>query len=208
MCGEQLKVNLGFTSEGFPAGTHMCLIYSSEEERREVVSQFLDSGLTGGEQVGYFADEMTPDEVREWLASIDLDLEDQEKRGQFICTKALDIYCPKGEFEPDDMIHTLKTSYSSSQDDGYPGLRVSGEMSWALRGVPGSDRLMEYEAKVNIAFRTHPVIAICQYDARKFDGSMILDVLRVHPMMVVRGRVVRNPYYIQPEEFLASIAKA
>jgi len=189
----------------------MCLIYSNEDERREIISQFLASGLTGGERVGYFADEMSPDEVRNWLGGLninpDMELEDREKQGQFICTKALDIYCPQGEFEPDDMIHTLKTSYQASRDDGYPGLRVSGEMSWALKGVPGSDRLMEYEAKVNQAFMTHPVIAICQYDARKFDGSMILDVLRVHPMLVVQGRVVHNPYYIEPELFLASIGR-
>ena len=208
MCGEQVKVDLGFTNERFPPGTHMCLIYSKEEERRDTIARFLDSGLTGGERVGYFADDMSPDEVRAWLGSIDLELPRLEESGQFVCTNAQDTYCPKGEFEPDDMIHTLKTSYDAAIDDGYPGLRVSGEMSWALKGIPGSDRLMEYEAKVNLAFRTHPVIAICQYDARRFDGSMILDVLRVHPMMVVQGRVVLNPYYIKPEEFLASIGRA
>ncbi|ATX81825.1 MEDS: MEthanogen/methylotroph, DcmR Sensory domain [Mariprofundus ferrinatatus] len=208
MCSSELKVNLGFTSERFPPGTHMCLIYSNEEERRETISKFLDSGLKGGERVGYFADEMSPVEVKEWLGSYDLVLPDREESGQFICSNALEVYCPEGKFEPDDMIHTLKSSYQASCDDGYPGLRVSGEMSWALRGVPGSDRLMEYEAKVNIAFRTHPVIAICQYDARRFDGSTILDVLRVHPVMVVQGRVVHNPYFIQPEAFLASLSGA
>ena len=207
MCS-QTNVNLGFTNEGFPPGTHMCLIYSNEDERRNVISQFLNSGLSENERVGYFADEMSPEEVRTWLATMNLKLPDQEKNGQFLCSKAVDTYCPSGTFEPDDMIHTLKTSYTDARDDGYPGLRVSGEMSWALKGVPGSNRLMEYEAKVNIAFETHPVVAICQYDARKFDGSTILDVLRVHPMMVVQGRVVHNPYFVDPRTFLASLTQA
>ena len=207
MCSE-LKVDLGFTREEFPPGTHMCLLYSSEEERREIISKFLTSGLKGGERVGYFADEMSLDEVREWLGNLDLELEDQEKRGQFLCSNALDTYCPKGMFDPEDMLHTLKSSYTKSRDDGYPGLRVSGEMSWALKGLPGSERLMEYEAKLNQAVVTHPLIAICQYDTRKFDGATILDVLKVHPMMIVRSQVVGNPYYVKPEEFLASYAEA
>ena len=40
-------------------------------------------------------------------------------------------------------------------------------------------------------------------DARRFDGATILDVLRVHPMMIVHGQIVRNPYYTRPSEFLA-----
>jgi hypothetical protein len=40
-----------------------------------------------------------------------------------------------------------------------------------------------------------PVTAICQYDTRLFDGETLYRLLTVHPMMIVRGRVVRNPYY-------------
>jgi hypothetical protein len=61
---------------------------------------------------------------------------------------------------------------------------------------------MEYEALVNEVVITHPVTAVCQYDANKFSGSTILDVLKVHPMMIVHGQIVRNPYYIKPQDFL------
>jgi hypothetical protein len=77
-------------------------------------------------------------------------------------------------------------------------------MSWALRGIPGSERLIEYEALVNDVLVTHPVTAICQYDATRFDGASIFDVLKVHPMMVVHGLVVKNPYYVKPQESLVS----
>jgi hypothetical protein len=30
-----------------------------------------------------------------------------------------------------------------------------------------------------------------------------MDILKVHPFMVVRNSVVRNPFFIPPEEFLA-----
>lgn len=32
-----------------------------------------------------------------------------------------------------------------------------------------------------------------------------MDVLSVHPMMIVRGQLVNNPYYIEPEEFLKQL---
>ena len=61
---------------------------------------------------------------------------------------------------------------------------------------------MDSEAWVNEALVTHPITAICQYDARRFDGATIFDVLMVHPMMIVHGHVTKNPYYMQPHEFL------
>jgi len=192
---------MGFTRERFPAGTHMCLIYDDEAERRRLVSKFLDAGLRDGEKVAYFADLASPDDVRGWLAGMGVDL--PADPGRFGVTQAEATYCPDGTFVPDRMLDTLRAFHAGTVAEGYPGSRVSGEMSWALRGLPGSDRLMEYEALVNDVLASHPVTAICQYDARRFSGEAVFDVLKVHPMMVVNGTIVRNPYYVGPEEFLA-----
>jgi len=35
------QVTMGFTDEKFPVGTHMCLIYDNEDERRKVISKYL-----------------------------------------------------------------------------------------------------------------------------------------------------------------------
>ena len=86
---------------------------------------------------------------------------------------------------------------------GFNGGRVIGEMTPEVQQVPGGERLLEYESRVSLLLRTHPVTSVCQYDARTFDGATIMDILKVHPLMVVRGSVVRNPFFIPPEEFLA-----
>ncbi len=39
MCKNQTSVKMGFTDEQFPAGTHMCFIYSKEEERKKIISK-------------------------------------------------------------------------------------------------------------------------------------------------------------------------
>jgi len=32
-----------------------------------------------------------------------------------------------------------------------------------------------------------------------------MEILKVHPLMVIRGSVVHNPFFINPEEFLAQL---
>ena len=191
--------NMGFTSESFPAGTHMCLIYSQESERRTIIGKFLESGMLAQEKVAYFADTLSPEEVRSWLLNMGIDLPESDG---FSITDAVKTYSPSGEFVPETMLNTLREFYGQAKRSGYPNARVSGEMSWALKGIPGSERLMEYEALVNEVLITHPVTAICQYDANRFSGATILDVLKVHPMMVVHGQIVQNPFYMKPQDFL------
>ena len=191
--------DMGFTKKSFPAGTHMCLIYSHDDERRNVIGRFIESGIIGKEKVAYFADVMKPEEVREWLRNMEVEL---PQENGFSIRVAENTYCPDGEFVPEKMLHMLRTFYTQAKADGYPNVRGSGEMSWALRGIPGSDRLVEYEALLNELVVTHPVTAICQYDANQFSGATILNVLKVHPMMIVHGQIVYNPYYIKPQDFL------
>lgn len=199
MNGTANLVSMGFTAEPFPAGTHMCLIYSRESERHAVIGKFLESGVAARERVSYFADAMSPEEVREWLLGLHIELPEADG---FAILDAATTYCPDGIFTPETMLATLRAVYVQAIEDGYSNVRVSGEMSWALKGIPGSDRLMEYEALLNDVLVTHPVTAICQYDANTFSGATIFDVLKVHPMMIIRGQIVRNPYYMKPQDFL------
>lgn len=194
--------SLGFTAEQFPCGTHMCYIYNDDRERQEMIAKFVESGLQQREKVGYFVDLISPEEMRAHFKELGVELPPETDEREFSVSRALDVYCPEGKFVPEIMLQKLRLMHSSSIDEGYTGARASGEMSWALRGVPGSERLIEYEALINTVVRDYPTTAICQYDARRFDGATLFDILNVHPMMIVRGQVVRNPYYVEPEIFL------
>lgn len=196
------EVSMGFTRDLFMEGTHMCLIYDNEEQRRKVISQFLAAGIALGEQVCYFADTTTPHEVKSWLEDMGVKLPEERQDGTFSVSRAENVYCPAGKFEPSEMLGRLKDFYKSAVSAGYAGARGSGEMTWALKGIPGSDRLMEYEALINTINEEYPITPICQYDARRFDGATLLNVLKVHPLMIVQGQIVRNPYYMTPREFL------
>lgn len=194
---------MGFTRDTFPEGTHMCLIYDNDEQRKKIIAEFLGTGMKLGEQVGYFADTTSEQEVQSWLKEMNVELPPKNGNGTFKVFRAADVYCPADKFDPKQMLSKLGGCYEDAINSGYIGARVSGEMSWALRGIPGSERLMEYESLINTISENHPVTPICQYDARRFDGATLLNVLKVHPLMIVQGQIVRNPYYVLPNEFLA-----
>lgn len=181
----------------------MCLIYNDDDERRRIIAKFLADGIAAGEQTGYFADGSSREEVRDWLEQAGAKLPEEDAGGCFEFYDAMQMYCPQGRFEPDGMLQRLDGYYGHARHGGYCGARVTGEMSWALRHAPGSERLIEYEAMINTLSETSPTTPICQYDARRFDGSTLLYVLKVHPLMIVHGQIVHNPYYIPPEQFFA-----
>lgn len=209
MCGEDndndnsragiSTVSLGFQAELFPAATHLCYLYNDDEERQRVVAGFVQSGLAAHECVGCFLDVTSPAAVsrrlREWHIP-------EPPPATLKVSLALDVYCPNGRFTPATMLDTLRRFRKRALDASLAGARVTGEMEWALQGMHGAERIVEYESMVNVLLPEQPMVVFCQYDTRKFDGGTLFDVLNVHPMMLVRGQVVRNPYYVPPERYL------
>ena len=194
---ETRSVRMGFSDELFPMGSHICLVYRDEAERRSIVSKYVESGLLDHEQLYYFADTATPQEVISWMHQLDVDIAPAVSSGACTVADAVETYCPGGAFEPDEMLERLKQTWAASQEHHFAGCRVTGEMSWALRNIPGTDRLIEYESRVNDVLQTHPLTAMCQYNANSFSGELIFQILEVHPYMVARGQLVRNPYYLR-----------
>lgn len=203
MTGSAKNISLGFTLQEFPPGIHVCQIFSSDEERLDALLKFVGSGLQAGERTSCFSDNITEAVLAEFLDGQGISC--QEKRGSGALTLAgtREVYFQNNCFDPDRMLNLLAQYHLDSVAQGYPGARVIGEMTPEVGQLEGGDRLLEYEARVSLLLREHAVTAVCQYDARCFGGATIMDVLKVHPFMVIRGSVVRNPFALSPEEILA-----
>jgi hypothetical protein len=190
-------VPLGFTPELFPEGTHICYLYSDEEERKRFMSDYIRSGIAAQDSVIY-----VPDSGAEMLESTIEEMgiaPSRVPKDQLTLATAMDIYCPSGEFVPEAMLDQLREMYANLPH-GCRGARCSGEMSWALRDVPGVERLVEYEGRINDVLKDYPITTLCQYDTRKFSGATIFELLNVHPIMIVHGQIMRNPFYVPPGE--------
>jgi hypothetical protein len=206
MCSEHADrrtISLGFTDKRVLEGQHICYLYNDDAERRRVVANYLESGLLAHEKLLYLVDSMTPEEMLDCLEELGVDA--RSKPAELTVTEAASAYCPRGVFNAEEMLELVRAFYVQAVErEGYAGARGAGEMSWCLvEGRADEASLMEYEARLNLLVAEYPHTVCCQYDARRFDGNTILDVLSVHPVMIVRGQLVKNPYYIDPAEFLS-----
>jgi PAS domain S-box-containing protein len=167
-----------------------------------VVTPFLRTGLERGEKAIYIVDAHTAETILGYLHSDGLDVGPYLARGQFVVLTSDETYMREGAFDPAGMIALLRSETEQALAEGYPALRVTGEMTWALRGLTGSERLIEYEARLNEFFPGSQCLAICQYDRRRFAPDILLNVLRTHPIAVVGTEIHDNFYYIPPAELL------
>lgn len=181
---------------------HLCLIYETQEEQFAAVIPFIRVGLERGEKCVYIADDNTSAQVLEAMAAGGIDTGGTISSGALSVLTKQGAYLKQGSFDPDWMIGFLKEATNAAKAEGYSALRVTGEMTWMLGGDLGSERLIEYESKLNYFFPENDALAICQYNFRRFTPEIILDVIRTHPSVIYRGQVCRNFYYTPPEEML------
>ena len=89
--------------------------------------------------------------------------------------------------------------------EGYSFCRLVGEMTWALRDVPGVEHLIGYESELNRITSSSPVVVLCLYDLDRFSGEVVVNVVKTHPQVLIQGILVENPYHVEPDEFLRSV---
>ncbi len=70
---------------------------------------------------------------------------------------------------------------------------------------PGVNDIIEYETKLNYVVTKYPDPLVCCYDLNRHSASVVMDILRTHPMVIVGGVLQENPLYVPPEEFLQEL---
>ena len=183
-------------------GDHLCCIYETDEEHRALLTPYLRQGLERNEKVVYIVDARTAETVLRYVWEDGLDPRPFLDRGQLVILTVSDAYMRDGAFIPDRMISFLRQETDRSVGEGYGALRVTGEMSWALRRLPGSNHLIEYESKLNTFLPGSRCLALCQYDKRRFPPEILLQVLATHPVAVIGTEVYENFHFVPPEVFL------
>lgn len=184
-----------FAIEDLRPGDHLCYFYETEQEHHALITPFLRQGLEHGEKVVIVVDERTAEGILNRLRADGLDPHPYLDRGQLVILSSDEVYLRGGTFDPDRMIAFLKEETDRALAEGYTALRITSEMTWALRGLPGSERLIEYEKKLQEFFPRNRCLAICQYNKRRFPPDLLLDILQVHPLVVLGTEVYENLYY-------------
>src|SRR5205809_1199913 len=183
---------------------HLCSIYESPQEHYAVAVPFIRIGLDRGEKCIYIADDGTVGDVRQAMQSEGIDVERATASKALVLATKEQAYLKHGSWHPGWVFAFWKKATQLAMSEGFSAVRATGETEWVLRGGRGLERWMEYESRLTHAVSENNCSALCQYNRRLFPPELILDVIRTHPVVVYRGTVCRNLYYVPPDEFLGT----
>jgi hypothetical protein len=204
---DQPALKLGFGDWHCNWGVHICGLYQSEAERDEIVLGFLRQGDMDGDLQLYCPSERTPKDFSARYGHLCPDcaahVADPDR---FQVLSAKELYYPDGVFSPRAMDQGLNEFFSASQARGPRNVRATAEMVWALEAIPGVEHLMVYESRLNYFIPQKPWVSICLYNVTKFSGATIMNVLRTHPYTISGGVMTENPFYQDPDRWLAENA--
>jgi hypothetical protein len=183
---------------------HACALFSSRDEEYATLGPFIGEAIDNGERTIVLGDPTELPAHRAQMQRNGVAVAEAEKDGYLSLVGWNDAYLLDGHFEVERMLGMVEALCIQAGEYGYPRGRFIGHMEWALLDLPGVDRIIEYESRVNDVLSRFEHPALCVYDVTRFDAATIVDVLRTHPVVVMHGVAQENPFFVPPEEFLAS----
>ena len=187
---------------------HVAFLYETEEEHRAVVTAFVRQGLERHARVIYIAHSHPKQAFLAALRDSGLQVEPFLASGQLAVVSASQAYLCGGVFDPQRMLAYLEREAAHSLAQRYRALYVTGEMAWALDGAPGCERLVEYERDCDALLPGTACVGLCQYDRRRFDPELLLQVMAAHPLVMVGTALYQNTRYIPPATLRRGAATA
>lgn len=186
---------------------HICCFYDSSAQLESVFLPYLQEGLNKDERVVCIFPDDQHSGLRDKLEERGVDVATAESSDQFQILTEDQTYLTGGSFAKQRMAGMLKDLLETAKKSARPQVRTLGEMSWALRNLPGTDELAEYECIVNELCDEYGCTLACAYDVNKFNGRVLADAFATHTHIVLNGVIHENPHYLPPEEFLKHVAR-
>ncbi|MEV4483010.1 MEDS domain-containing protein [Micromonospora coxensis] len=168
-------------------GDHICWVHDDEGDGLRAAGRFLAGGLRLGHKALWFTDALPPAVARAHLDGQGVTTEAALAGGQLRILPAAEAYLPGGRFVPEAMLDTLAAEIERARRAGHPGLRVVGDMGWALRHGTSVADLCRYEAEANRLFIDGHAAGMCLYDRCLFPTEYLRPVSTAHPATVGPG---------------------
>ena len=165
------------------AEDHACLTFGESEELFDLTAAFVRDGLDAGLKVVWVS-EAGPGLAAGELERRGVAAEAAMANGQMTAAGCEGRLLSGQEFRADAAVGWLAGELASSARQGFPGLRVALDMSWALRPVAGIEELPEFEQGIAAALEGSTAAVLCQYDRERFDPVTLASVAGFHTRAV------------------------
>jgi hypothetical protein len=184
---------------------HICAFFNSVDEEHRVLRSFIKDGFDSGDKAFHIVDPELQAEHLQRLAESGIDVERTMGTGQLELRRWQDAYLRGDHFDQDAMIALLEEVLQSGDASGYPLTRLVAHMEWALLNKPGVGDLLEYETRLNYMLPKYDDPVICTYDLSKFSATVVMDIMRTHPVVIIGEVLQENPFFVPPDQFLLEI---
>ena len=183
----------------YQQGDHVCGLYATPEEQLAAAVEYIRAGLDRGERCLYVCCEHGVREFRAALKRSGINVAAEEKRGALILLTKHQGHLAGGRFDPDKMISMLHAAVEDALEAGFKGLAAAGDMSWLLDEAPGSEKLAEYEARLNHFYQNNRALGLCLYNRTKLPDAALDHGLATHRYIRIEGPILlHNPFYEDP----------
>lgn len=172
-------------------GDHAAFFFRNNWERLAFVIPYIISGLRNCERCIYIADENTVPDILAKFTEAGIDVGSATANGALSVVTKHDSYLRHGAFEPERMIEDLDREVRLALQNGFSGVRVTGEMSWALDLPSVLVRLCDYEEKLRRHWPSQ-LAGLCQYNEVLFPSDVVRRVTACHAIVVRDGKILRN----------------
>lgn len=192
-------IPLGFGGVSASVGDHIAHFYRGSAQRFSVLGPYIETGLRRGDRCVFISAPDVADELRDWLATNDVDVGRAEDTGQLVLEP--------GRATKEDMLDLADRVDTSAQTEGHPFVRWSGDAGWALEADISVHSMLHWEALYDKFSSDWRMLALCQFDQSLFSGDVLMDALRSHPYCVMGQVVVPNPLHTSPEALLDELSE-
>ncbi|MEW9549791.1 MEDS domain-containing protein [Nonomuraea sp. NPDC050783] len=170
---------------------HACLTYGEPEELLDLTAAFVRDGLAAGQRVVWLAEE--PERRLAELRRRGVVARAATVTGMMMVLACQDGLLDGQSFAVEHAMTWLRGQMDVTDREGYPGLRVALDMSWALRPVTGIEQLPAFEEEIASALGGVSTAVLCQYDRERFDPVTLASVSGYHTRSVAAATYHHDP---------------
>ena len=170
---------------------HACLTFGEPDDLLDLTAAFVRDGLASGFRVVVLSD--SPQLAAAKLGWREVAAEAAVATGQMVMAASQDgLVGPQG-FSAGQAMGWLGDQLADSRRQGYAGIRVALDMSWALRPMTGIEELPVLEEEIAAAVSGAGMSVLCGYDRERFDPVTLALIAPFHSHAVAAATYYDDP---------------